>query len=452
MPSLQGPQSKKVRQVGTLLLTAMIGSLAQAYDFGPADTYQWGPFSLNGFAKYEATSTSNTCSNCQRFPSASKDESWADALVPGTPYGTSQQGTLLIQPWLGAHFSLGNGFKLDGMLSQRWRNGKEDIPGFVYEENAALSHEDYGRFAVGAMTTRAWSLADYPYGTFLGQAYFWGASGAGYGLLKTDSVRYTSPRLDVLDGDLVLESTFSGGNRSFTKNRPSFWEFYAQYHQGDLVVEGVLQTTHNGTPSAWSHGPFTGLTPFPANDSLLSRSGQAVSMLLARYQVNPSVEVSGGFRHNQWSGANACIVVPSQPGQNNAQWNDMFNVDWNQTIVNSAGTPCSPGYGAKSNDLMGGARYFYDRFEAYAGFGYLGKAATQNPEERGQSNWALMSTAGLRYNMNRYWQLYGYTGFVRYGHKGLAPLSMPSNSAGTNVDSRIATFGDFVGLGTVYAF
>ena len=452
MPFPLGPLSKSSRQVSAFLLTTLVGALAHAYDYGPADNYQWGPFTLNGFAKFEATSTSNTCSNCQRFPTASKDESWADELIPGTPYGTSQHGTLLIQPWLGAHFNLGEGFKLDGLASQRWRNGNEDIPGFLYEENAALSHEDYGRLAVGAMTTRGWSLADYPYGTFLGQAYFWGAAGAGYGLLKTDSVRYTTPHLDVLDGDLVLETSYSGGNRSFTKNKPSFWEFYAQYHQGDLVLDGVVQSTRNGTPSAWSHGPFTGLTPFPANDSLLSGSGQGIEMLLARYQVNPSLEVSGGVRHNHWSGADACIVVPSQPGQNDAQWNDMFNVDWNQTVVNSAGTTCSPGYAAKSNDLMGGARYFYERWEAYASLGYLGKGTTNNPEERGQSNWALMGTTGIRYNMSRYWQVYGYTGFVRYGHLGLAPLSMPSNSAGTNVDSRVATFGDFVGLGTVYAF
>ena len=107
MPFPLGPLSKSSRQVSAFLLTTLVGALAHAYDYGPADNYQWGPFTLNGFAKFEATSTSNTCSNCQRFPTASKDESWADELIPGTPYGTSQQGTLLIQPWLGAHFNGG---------------------------------------------------------------------------------------------------------------------------------------------------------------------------------------------------------------------------------------------------------------------------------------------------------------------------------------------------------
>ena len=437
----------------TLAMSLLAAGIAHAYDYGPAETYQWGPFTLNGFAKFEGVSTSNTCSSCQMYPTAAKDESWADTLVPGTHYGTAQQATFLVQPWLGAHFNLGKGFKLDGLYSQRWRNGNVDIPGFAYEENVALSHEDYGRLAVGAMTTRAWSLADYPYGTNLGQAYFWGASGAGYGLLLKQSARYTSRPFDVLEGDLVLESTYSAGATGWRRNKPNLWEFYGQYHRGDLVIDGVIQTTRNGTPSAWSHGPFTGLTPFPANDSVLSSSGQGVQILLARYQLNAAVELSGGVRHNHWSGANACIVVPATSGQNNAQWNNMFNVDWNaDSITNSAGNSCKPAYAASSTDLMGGARSFRERWEFYGSAAYLGKGSTNNPQDRGQTNWALLSTVGTRYNFNRYWQVYGYTGVISYGHLGLAPLAMPTNSAGSNVDSRVAKTGNFVGLGTVYAF
>ena len=39
-------------------------------------------------------------------------------------------------------------------------------------------------------------MADYPYGTNIGMADVWGASGAGYGLL-TGALRYTSRLFDV---------------------------------------------------------------------------------------------------------------------------------------------------------------------------------------------------------------------------------------------------------------
>ena len=32
------------------------------------------------------------------------------------------------------------------MLSQRWRDGMEDIPGIIYERNITLEHEYYGKF------------------------------------------------------------------------------------------------------------------------------------------------------------------------------------------------------------------------------------------------------------------------------------------------------------------
>ena len=37
------------------------------------------------------------------------------------------------------------------------------------------------------MTTRAWSVADYPYGTFVGIARSWPSSGAGYGINSNNS-------------------------------------------------------------------------------------------------------------------------------------------------------------------------------------------------------------------------------------------------------------------------
>ena len=41
---------------------------------------------------------------------------------------------------------------------------------------------------------------------------------------------------------------------------------------------------------------------------------------------------------------------------------------------------------------------------------------------------------------------------VRYGRLGLSPLSMPANSAFTNVDPRITRSGTWLGAGAVFVF
>jgi hypothetical protein len=83
---------------------------------------------------------------------------------------------------------------------------------------------------------------------------------------------------------------------------------------------------------------------------------------------------------------------------------------------------------------------------------HLGAAATQNPTERGQSNSATINTLGLNWDSTKGYQIYGFGGMVQYAHKGLAPLSMPSNSAFTNIDSRLTTRGYWFGGGAVYVF
>jgi predicted porin len=416
-------------------LTAM-ASLTHAVEFGP--------FSLTGFAKAEFTRTSNSCTDCQWVLDEDKQRYWADALVPGREYKSQGSKVTLFQPYLAANFDLGKGYKLQGLVSQRWRDGKEDIPRFFYARNVAISHEDWGSLRVGAMTTRAWSVADFPYGTNIGLADAWGSSGAGYGL-NTRAVRYTSRVLDVADGDLVVELTHDMGDINFKKNKPSFWEAYAQFHKGDLVVDAMLQSARNGTPAAWSHGPFTGLTPFASDDTKLTGSSQGIALIMARYQLNSQIELSGGIRANRWSGANAVITgsTTSTTGPQDL-WNNMFNVDWSK--------PSNLGYPAKSTDFMLGARYKFGKWTASTGLAYLGKASTANPSERGQSNSALINTAGLTYDLGSGAQVYGTAGMVHYDHKGLSPMSMPGNSAFTNVDSRIAKVGNWFGLGAVYVF
>lgn len=440
-----------------LVVAALCSPAAsQAFDFGP--------FSLTGFVKGEATHNSNTCPNCQKFPDENKQRYWADELVPGAEYKDRGLHTTLFQPYLGVKFDIGGGFKLQGLLSQRWRDGKEDIPGFLYEKNIAISHEDYGSVRIGEMTTRTWSVADYPYGSNVGLSDVWGSAGAGYGLL-TKAIRVTTRPLDVLDGDLVLEATYDMGNTDFKINKPQFWEFYAQFHRGDLVIDATYQDARNGTPSAWTHGPFTGLTPFSEDDAKLGSSGQSVALIMGRYQLTPQWEISGGLKHNRWSGAFATITKV-QNGV--AQWNNMFNVDWTKDL----GGGIYRGYAASSTDWLLGLRYRMGQWVAATGMTRLGKASTDNPTEDGQSNSLTWNTVQLTYEFAgdlRGLQVYGMGGYVRYGldavSKGcngtpdrvpgtcsLSPMSMPGNAAFTNVDSRVARSGNYVGVGVVYAF
>ncbi len=407
---------------------------------------EFGPFSLTGFAKAEVTSVSDYCPDCQLERNENKQRFWADELVQGKAYGRGTSHVTLFQPYLGAKFDLPRGFKLSGLLSQRFRDGKEDFKGFLYEANVAVSHEDYGGLRVGAMTTRGWSFADYPYGTAVGVADAWGSSGAGYGLL-TRAVRYTSRPLDVAEGDLTLEATYDVGKAGWKKNKPQFLEVWAQFHRGDLWVDAMWQNARNGTPAAFTHGPFTGLTPFPADDAKLGGSGQSIAMVMARYQVDSKLEVSGGLRGNRWSGAYATITSAGTAGTFD-QWNTMFNVDWTKDL----GGGVFRGYPATSVDFMLGARYKVGQWTASTGMVHLGAAATSNPSQRGQSNSATINVVGLNHDFGSGFQLYGSAGMVNYALKGLSPLSAADNKAFTNIDSRLTTRGTWLGAGAVYTF
>ena len=403
-----------------------------------------GPFQLTGFAKAEVGKVNNKCADCQLYPAEGKERSWADTMVPGAAYGPATTHVTLFQPFLGFKHDLGQGLRFSALLSQRWRDGKEDIPGFWYEKNIGISHEAYGSLRYGAMTTRGWSLADYPYGTNLNVADAWGSSGAGYGLLQ-NAVRYISPKFDVLEGDLVLEISRDEGDKNFTVHRGRFTELYAQYVKGDWVLDFVAQRSRNGQPQSWSHGPFIGLTPFPADDAKLQDASQGITMLMGRYQYDNQLELSGGIRFNRWSGAPA-IVTSTLNGV--SMWNAMFNVNWGATVNGVT----NPGYAARSTDLLMGGRYRMDEWTASLGLVHLGSASTENPSERGQSNAAWIRAAGLSYAIQPGFSVYSYVGMVEYKKLGLSPMSMPGNSAFTNVDSRVTRTGYWGGVGVVYVF
>lgn len=441
------PVARAVRRGGPLrggLVAAALGlpAAAMAIDFGP--------FSLTGFAKAEVVRVNAYCpeKDCQVAPGASKQFVWADELVQGQPYGGGTTHVTLFQPYLGAKFDLPRGFKLSGLLSQRWRDGKEDFKGFWYDKSIALSHEDYGRLTVGAMQTRAWSMADYPFGSDLGVGDVWASSGSGYGLL-TRAVRYTSRIFDVAEGDLVVEATYDFGKSGWKRNKPRFWELWVQYRRGDLGLDFMLQDARNGTPSAFSHGPFTSLFYDAQFDQDLGGSSQGIAMVMARYEVSSKLQLSAGLRANRWSGAYAKFLQSGavNPGGFDI-WNNPFNVDWSRDL----GGGVYKGYPARSVDMVFGIRYRMGAWTAHTGMVHLGAASTDNPSERGQSNSATVNTVGLNYDVGRGLQVYGLAGVVNYGRRGLSPMSMPSNQSFTSIDSRLTKQGSWFGVGATYTF
>jgi predicted porin len=432
-----------------LARAACVAALGTAVTTG-ASAVDFGPFTLSGFVKAEATRVSSYCkdNSCQVDPLASKEFIWADELVQGKGYGSGTTDITLVQPYLGVKFALPRGFKLTGIVSQRWRDGKEDFKGFWYDKSIGLSHEDYGSLTVGAMTTRAWSMADYPFGTDIGLADPWSSSGSGYGLL-TRAVRYTSRTFDVAEGDLVVEGTYDIGERGWKRNKPRFFELWVHYGRGDLSLDVMLQDARNGTPSAFSHGPFSSLFYDKSFDSKLGGSSQGIAMTMARYRVDAKLELLGGLRANRWSGAYAKLLQTRTENPAGFDvWNNPFNVDWS----NDLGGGVYRGYSARSLDVVLGARYKFGKWTASTGVLRLGTARTDNPSERGQSNAATLNTVGMDYDVGQGLRVYANAGIVNYRRKGLAPTSMPSNSAFTSIDSRIERSGNWFGGGFVYTF
>ena len=277
------PRGRSVHQAGQprqLVRTALqLALCALGLGAGTAQAFEYGPFSLTGFVKAGAGYVSNGCEGCQRDPLAARHFIWADDLVFGKKYGGLTTDSVQFQPTLGAKFDLPQGFKLSAALSQRWRDGKEDLPGVLYESSVSLKHEYYGTVQVGNFPSRGWNRPDFPYASDVGQTAF-SDSGAAYGIL-TKALRYTSRELFVADGNLVLEASYDMGDTGFKRNKPQLLEFWALWARGPLVVEAVAQSARNGAPAAFAKAGFTGLTPFPERDDVqLNGSSQGVFLML----------------------------------------------------------------------------------------------------------------------------------------------------------------------------
>ncbi len=441
-------------RLALLLAGLVLGAPAAAVDFGP--------FSLNGFVKIEAVRSSNACSDCQHFPDENRQRFWADAVVPGRAYGHDDSVVTLAQPYFGWKLDLPKGFKVGALISQRWRDGKLDLPGFWYEKNAYVSHENYGRLSIGAFPTRAWSMADYPFGSDFGGGDVWASSGAGYGL-NTSAVRYTSRILDVVNGDLVLEATYDQGNTDFKLNKPRFVELWGRYYKGALKLDAMYQDSRNGGPGSWGHAPFAGITYDVAHDKKVGGSGQSMAMAQLRYQLTPKLEMGAGARLNRWSGAYG-VCVDFVAGA--CRWNNMFNVDWGAKDANGV---ANPGYTATSTDLTLGLRYLEGPWSLNTGLTYLGTAKTDNPSERGQSNSLLKLSIGGGYNFKNGLVAYTSVSASRYGQQPqssgcgiapvdrpagsctLAPLSAPNTAVGGG-DPRVSRSSNAVTVGVTYSF
>lgn len=452
MPRLHHRKDRIVTMARPRSLGRALGALAATLGMaGSAAAIDFGPFSLTGFAEVKLDRISSECplKDCQVEKFASREFMWSDQLVQGVGYGAGTTHLTLFQPYLGVKFDLPRGFKLSGLLSQRWRDGDEDFPGFLYDRNVTVAHEDYGSLAAGAMQTRAWSMADFPFGTDIGVGDPWASSGAGYGLL-TRAVRYTSRPFDVADGDLVVEGTYDFGENGWRNNEPRFWELWLQYRRGDLGLDVMIQEGRNGPPVSFGHAPFSGLFYDRQFDNDLGGSGQGIAMLMARYKVDAKLQLYGGVRANRWSGAYAKFLQSAVDNPAGFDvWNNPFNVDWSTDL----GGGVYRGYSARSVDLVLGARYqVNDKLAAYTGMVHLGKASTDNPMERGQSNTATFNTLGLSYDYFHGLRLSAEVGLINYSRRGLAPTSMPSHQAFGGIDSRIEKRGNSFGVGAVFTF
>lgn len=442
-PRLSRPRARQL----TLAAVAASALFASA----PSQALNFGPFTLSGFAKAEVGSVSSKCppEDCQVEKFASRHFIWSDEMVQGKTYGSGPTDLTLFQPYLSAKFDLPRGFKASGLVSQRWRDGKVDFPGFLYDASLGLEHEDYGSLRVGAMTTRAWSMADFPFGTNIGVGDPWASSGAGYGLLGS-AIRYTSRIYDVMEGNLVVEGTYDFGKPNWKKNKPQFLEVWVHYDKGDLSMDFMFQTSRNGGPVAFGHAPFAALFRDRSFDKDLGSSGQSIAMLMLTYQVDSKLAVFGGIRGNRWSGAYAKFLQSRADNPAGFDvWNEPFNVDWSKDL----GGGVYRGYPATSVDMVAGLRYkLTDKWAVSTGMVYLGPAATANPSERGQSNSAAINNVSISYDYGGGLQFYGGASMVNYARKGLAPLTMPSHSAFSGIDSRLETRGNWLTVGAVYTF
>ncbi len=440
-----------------------------------ASAWQLGPLSLTGFAKDEigvANNVGTINNNTAPPPTCYGDgrevlPASATRCLP-TSLGTMTTPTPMIQATAALGYEFDNATRVRAVLTKRLRNGSNDIVGQNwFEKYVAVSYPTLGTVTAGTQLARAWSRQDgfsYP----IGLSTAWSETGAGFGLFP-DALRYTSPTFDLPWGKLTLEATYAtnhpnnsyvGPNGPNLPPTPRLLELFAQYSNDDNLIELTFETSHGAGQSSWGKAPFVGAANLPvlgpgagggtAQNVYSTLPRQSVLILEGDHWFKPSWMVTWGLRHSTWSGAS--ITCGYDPVHNYCTYP---SGGFNYADAAYNGVSYQPGYAASTTDGLLGLSYYRGLWTYTAGMVYLGRAHTHNPTQWGQSNWAVITNLGAYRKVPeimRNLSLYGGFGYVRFGHLGPAPVSMPSNAQFSGINSWVSRSGETFTLGALVTF
>ena len=452
------------------LLLAGMSVAAHAADFGP--------LSLSGFGKDEigvANNVGTVDNNTNPPPICYGDPR---EVLPGstkcrpTSLGTVTTPTPMFQLTANLHHEFDNGLKIEGVLTKRLRNGSNDIVGQnCFEKYVGISYPSLGTLMVGTQLARAWSRQDafsYP----IGLSTAWSETGAGFGLFP-EAVRFTSRTFFLPIGKLTLEATYAT-NHSYNQYigpqgpdlspTPRMLEVFAQYSNRDNLIEFTFETSHGAGQSSWGKGPFVGASNLPVlgpggaggttTNVYSSLPRQSVAILEGDHWFSPQWMLTWGLRHSYWSGEAVTCGYVTNVG--NGQPGCLYpSQGFNYSTATYNGASYQPGYSASTNDFLLGLSHYRGLWTYTAGMVYLGRGHTSNPTQWGQGNWAVITNLGLYRKMPEIYRnlsVYGGFGYVRFGHLGPAPLSMPSNGQFSGINPWVSTSGETFTLGALVTF
>ncbi len=456
-----------------IVLASMLGAAtlsAHAADFGP--------LSLTGFAKDEvgvANNVGSVANNTSAPPVCygdSREVLPSSAKCFPTSLGTVTTPTPMYQLTGDLKHEFDNGLRVDAVLTKRLRNGSNDIVGQNwFEKYVGLSYPSVGSLKVGTQLARAWSRQDgfsYP----IGLSTAWSETGAGFGLFP-QAVRLTSRTLNYSFGKLTLEATYATNNKydQYTgpqgpdqASTPQMLELFAQFSNHNNLIEFTFETSHGAGQSSWGKAPFVGASNLPvlgpggaggsATNIYSELPRQSVAILEGDHWFTPQWMLTWGLRHSYWSGSAITCGFTSNVG--NGQSGCLYpSQGFNYANGMYSGVSYQPGYSASTNDFLLGLSHYRGLWTYTAGMVYLGRARTSNPTEWGQSNWAVITNLGAYRKLPEVYRnlsVYGGFGYVRFGRLGPAPLSMPSNTQFSGINSWVSRSGETFTLGALVTF
>ncbi len=452
-----------------LYIALLLGSMSVA-----AQAAQFGPLSLSGFFKYEEGVANNvgTTYNNHSMPTQCYGDS--REILPNkgqgkdcwpTGVGTVTTPSPMLQVTAAVRHEFDNAVKIEGVVTRRIRNGSEDVVGQNwYEKYVGISYPSLGSLKLGTQMARAWSRQDgfsYP----IGLSTAWSETGAGFGFFP-DALRYTSRMLYLPFGKLTLEATYATGhanniaydpvsNGPNQSTVPRMLELFAQFSNHNNLIEFTYENSHGAGQSSWGKNAFVGATNLPAlivngTDYYSSTPRQSVAILEGDHWFNPLWMLTWGVRHSYWSGS--AIQCGYDPVHGYCTYP---SGGFNYTQMTYKGQTYWPGYSASENDFLLGLSHYHGLWTYTAGMVYLGRARTDNPSNWGQDNWAVITNLGIYRKVPEIYRtlsVYGGLGYVHFGHLGPAPMSMPSNSQFSGINSMVSRSGETFTLGALLTF